>query len=247
MISKISELFSKAPFPAIMTIISFFAFVRIYFVLITTSVEPKYLEGLIFLVPFACFGIMTFLGAKERYKIASSPVSTCLVIIILGFFMLFALIVISFDTATTETKDAGKYQRVLQLSDYPDNELIKCFPSEIPNNAKDIVFQYNPAFLQGGEVFLLKFATDIESIENYSKEFSLNSKWVGKPNDSEAGENGICTGMFDNLGYTDLPEDFVIYLIDSKAYKPNDWNHGVITLVAISKQRKEIIYFAESW
>jgi len=230
-----------------MTIISFLAFVRIYFMLITTSVEPNYLEGLIFLLPFACFGIMTFFATKERYKIASSPVITCLLIIILGFFMLFALVFISFDTATTETTDVGKYQRVLQLSDYPNNELIKCFPSEIPYNAKDIVFRYHPAFLQGGEVFLLKFVTDTESTENYSKEFSQKSKWVGKSNDSEAAENGIFTGIFYDLGYTDLPEDFSIYLIDSKSYKPNNWNHGVITLIAISKQRKEIIFYAEIW
>lgn len=30
-------------------------------------------------------------------------------------------------------------------------------------------------------------------------------------------------------------------------YHPNNWNHGKLSLVAISKYRNEIIFFAEDW
>lgn len=32
-----------------------------------------------------------------------------------------------------------------------------------------------------------------------------------------------------------------------KPYKPGDWNHGELSLVAISEQRNEIIFLAEDW
>lgn len=54
-------------------------------------------------------------------------------------------------------------------------------------------------------------------------------------------------GAFSILGYNDLPEDFIIYIIDSKPYHPSDWKHGELSLVAISKQRNEIIFLAEDW
>ena len=113
----------------------------------------------------------------------------------------------------------------------------------------NIVFRYNPAFLQGGENFELKFETDSYSIKNYINKFSKNAKWIGKSNDSKAEENGIFSGIFGNLGlgYGDLPEDYTIYLINSKPYRPGDWNHGTLSLAAISEQKNEIIFYAEHW
>ena len=45
----------------------------------------------------------------------------------------------------------------------------------------------------------------------------------------------------------DMPEHFTIYLIDSKPYHLNDWNHDELSLTGISKQRNEIIFLAEDW
>ncbi|MDR3593178.1 MAG: hypothetical protein P4L60_00075 [Clostridium sp.] len=59
-ISKISYIFKKAPFPAIMTIISFVLFVGVYWLMTATAIDPHYFKGLIFAIPFVCFGITTF-------------------------------------------------------------------------------------------------------------------------------------------------------------------------------------------
>ena len=64
---------------------------------------------------------------------------------------------------------------------------------------------------------------------------------------SEAVENGILSGTFSEIGYDELPEDFRIYLIDSKSEGLVKWNHGTLSLVAISKERNEIIFIAEDW
>lgn len=246
-INKISLIFKKAPFPSIMAVISFVLFIVVYLFTTMTSIEPYYFAGLIYAFPFICFGIITFFTVTEKLKTVASSVIMGILIFVLGFAMLFALFFMSFDAATNVTMDVGKYSRVLKLTDYPNNTLTKHFPDKIPSNTKNIVFSYNPAFLQGGENFNLKFETDLDSIKEYIDEFSQSAKWIGKSSDSEAEKNGVFSGSFSMLGYTDLPEDFTIYLIDSKPYHPNDWNHGELSLAAISKQRNEIIFLAEDW
>lgn len=237
----------KALFPAIMTIISFVLFIGIYLFVTMRSVEPYYFWGLVFAVPFVCFGIITLFTVTGKLKTVASSVITGILILVMGFAMLGAFFYISFDAATTVTTDIGKYERVLKVTGYPNNPLTKYFPGKIPGNARKIIFRYNPAFLQGSENFDLKFETDTDSINNYTSKFSKEAKWTGKSSDSEAEKNGVFSGIFEIFGYTDLPEDFTIYLIDSKPYHPNDWNHGELSLAAISKQRSEIIFLAEDW
>ncbi len=246
-ISKVSLIFKRAPISAIMTIISFVLFLGVYWFITVRSIEPYYFKGLIFAVPFISFGIITFFTVKEKLKIGVSSIITGILIFLLGFASFFALIFLSVDAATTLTTDIGKYERVLNLKGYPKNSLIKYFPYKIPDNAKNVVFRYNPPFLQGGENFGLKFEADLDSIKSYIDEFSQKAKWVGKASNTEIKKNGISSSAFNALGYMNLPEDFTIYLIDSKPYKPDNWNHGELTLVAVSKQRNEIIFHAEDW
>ncbi|MGE4213638.1 MAG: hypothetical protein AB7E42_02520 [Anaerotignaceae bacterium] len=246
-INKISMIFKKALLSAVMTIISFVLFIGVYLLVTVKSIEPYYLEGLLFAIPFVCFGIITFFTVIEKLKTVTSFVITCILIIVLGFASVLAFCFMAFDAATTVTTDIGKYERVLKLTGYPNNALIKCFPDKIPSNAKNIIFSYNPAVLQGGENFDLKFETDSDSIKNYIDEFSQQAKWIGKSIDSEAEKNGIISSAFTTVGYTNLPEDFTIYLIDSKPYYTDDWNHGELSVAAISEQRNEIIFLAEDW
>lgn len=246
-ISEISLIFKKACFPAIMTIISFVLFVGVYLFVTVAAVEPYYFAGLLFAIPFVCFGIITFFTVTEKMKKVVASTVTVILIIVLGFATAFAFVFMSLDAATTTTTDISKYERVLKLTGYPNNELISCFPDKIPESAKHITFSYNPACLQGGENFSLKFETDSDSIKNYEEKFSHKAKWIGKSSDSGAEKNGVFQEKFIVFGYENLPDDFIIYLIDSKPYHPNDWNHGKISLTAISKQRNEILFLAEDW
>lgn len=245
--SKLSLILKKALFPAIMTIISFVLFIGLYWLATARSIEPYYFEGLLFAVPFVCFGIITFFTVTEKLKIVVSSAITSVLILVLSVAMLFVFVFMAFDAVTTQTTDIDKYERVLKLTGYPNNSLTKYFPGRIPGNAKDIVFRYNPAFMQGGENFDLKFKTDLDSINSYINEFSQKAKWIGKASDSEVEKNGVILGSFSTFGYMNLPEDFTIYLINSNPYEPNNWNHGKLSLVAISKQRNEIIFLAEDW
>jgi len=246
-VSKISLILKKAPFPATMTIISFVLFIIVYLFATVTSIDPYYFEGLIFAVPFICFGVTTFFTVRGKIKIVASSIITGILIVILSFGMLYSFVFMAFDAATTVTTDIGKYERVLKVTGYPNNSLTKNFPDKIPDNAKNIVFRYNPACLQGSEDFDLKFEMDSDSIKKYINEFSQKAKWIGKSSDSKVEENSIFSGAFNVFDYTELPEDFTIYMFDSKPYRPNDWNHGELSLVAISEQRNEIIFLEKNW
>lgn len=244
---KVSWDFKKAPFPAVMAVISFVLFAFIYYFVTVRSVKPYYFMGLIFAIPFASFGAITIFTVKEKLKrkvaVILTSVLTVIMPIVMGFAFIFMAIMASIDTVT----DLNSYHRVLKLKDYENNELIKHFPSKIPSNAKDAIFNYQPGFLQGGEEYRLKFTTDVNTIESYTKELSQRAKWIGKSSNREAEINGVEMVSFDSFGYNKLPLDFTIYLIISEPYKPFDWNHGELSLVAVSKQRSEIIFFAEDW
>lgn len=244
-INKISFIFKKAPFPATMTIISFALFVCLYWLFTGNAIEPFYFEALIFAVPFVCFGITTFLVVIGKLrKVISNVIAVCL-ILVLGLASSFTFIFMAIQQATTVTMDISKYDKVLKLTGYPNNQLIKYFPAKIPESAKNIEFSYCPAFLQGGEDFNLKFETDSDSIINYSNKFSEKAKWTGKWSDNKSEHNGIMDGTFED--YFILPEDFTMYLFDSKPYRQGDWNHGYLSVVAVSKQRNEIIFHSEQW
>jgi hypothetical protein len=245
--SKMVFLLKKAPFPTIMTIVSFMLFIMVYVLLTVAFIEPNYYLGLIFAVPFICFGIIAVLTAIEEMNNINSIVITVLLTVVLGFAAFVAFVTIFISAATTETTDINRYHKVLKLNGYPNNQLIQYFPNKIPSSDENIKFSYNPAFLQGGEVFALRFETDSDAIKSYSDLFSPKAKWIGIPSDSLAKTNGIFLGEFNRVGYTKLPDDFTIYLFGSKPYKPNDWNHGELSLVAISEQRKEIIFLADKW
>ena len=75
-------IFKKAPFPAIMTILSFLFFILIYMLVTMGVAEPYYLEGLIFAVPFISFGLITLSTVKGKMKTVSSVVVTIFCILL---------------------------------------------------------------------------------------------------------------------------------------------------------------------
>lgn len=244
---KASLNIENAIFPAVITILSFIFFIITYYFVTVKSVEPYYLIGLIFGIPAAIFSIITYYTAKGILRISTSAIVTIILIIIFGIIMFVTFIFISIDAATTITTDIARYERVLKLMGYPENSLIKQFPAKIPNNAEYIVFSYSTPLMQGGEIFNLGFKADSDYISKYVEDLSVTAKWIGKINDDEVKNNGVELISFEAFGYDELPEDFTIYLLESKPQALGDWNHGSISLMAINQNKNEIIFVAEDW
>jgi hypothetical protein len=236
-----------ALFPLAIALISLFLFIALYAYLTSTSIDPRYFGNLIFAVPFVCYGVIFFFALKGKLENGIASVLTGVLIVVFGIATVLTLGVRSIREATATTTDVRFYERVLKLRDYPDNVLIRYFPPKIPAGAEDVTFSYNPAFGQGGENVELKFDADSDSIKRYADFFSRAARWEGKQGSSEAEKNGIMSGDFAVFGYRELPQDFTIYLLYSHPYRPGDWNHGEVSLVAVSEERSEIIFHAEDW
>jgi len=202
------------------------------------TIQQYYWEGLLFALPFVCFGIVTFLTVSGNLKKVTSTAITLILITVLGFTSIVKLVSIAFETSM-EITDISKYERVLSFTGDPNDPLTNFFPEKIPDDARNIEFSYIPAFMH----LSLRFETDKASIEKYSNKFSNKAIWIGKPDGSEAEKYGVIS-VFD---YKDLPSDLTIYVIYSRPYHPNDWNHGARSLIAISKQKNEILFLADSW
>ena len=231
-----------------MTIASLLFFIIMYSVLALTILEPDYFKALIFAVPFILFGAITLLTIKNVIKENASILSTGILIIPLAIAMLVALFNYSITCAATTTANISHYERALKLSHFP-NQLSETFPDKIPSNAKNVNFMYHPALGQGGQEIALKFETDPDSIKSYIEEFSKKAKWIGKERDKDANKYGVIVGQFFQFEYANsgLPKDYIVYVIYSEPYREGDWNHGEVSLVAISEQSNEVFFRAEKW
>lgn len=246
-INKARVLFRKAPIPILLSFFSLLFFLYFYSQAVFQSVRQFYLLGLGFSLPFISFGMVTLLTVKERVKKERANKISLLLAFILAFLMLLLMIAISFITAVTNKDEPKEYKRILKVTGYPDNSLISDFPALIPDNAGDITFHYNPRFLQGGEVWILDYKTDMTELVTREEKYRRKAVWTGKISDSSAFEKGISFCDFSHAGYNALPEDFNIYLFYSKPYKEGNWNHGCISLAAVSPDRKELLFYAEDW
>ncbi|MEA5135229.1 MAG: hypothetical protein VB035_03730 [Candidatus Fimivivens sp.] len=246
--SRITRAFSQALFPAIMTVVSLVLFIAIYGLELLTAIEPQYLKNLIFVLPAVCFAIVTYLTQKRWLKELPSLIITSVLIGVLSCVMFIAFIISAFDAATTTTTDVKRYERALQLSSFSEDVLESYFPEKVPENAEEVYFYYRPAFLQGGEDLALKFKTTPEALEGYAQKFSEMAEWVGKEGDPKADEHGVFGGTVDFFDRSyNWHYNATVYVLSSRSYKPDDWNHGERYLVAIKEKNCEVLFLASRW
>lgn len=245
---KLKLFYKNSPVHAILMIISFLVFIALYSIFTISMVEPYYIKGLIFGVPFFFFGLMYYLTVKSFIKLKISKFITFVFTIIFLVALPFEFLYFSFDSATTSTTDVRRYERALRLSHF--SEFTEVFPEKIPKNAENIKFYYTPPFGQGGRELALKFEIDSDTLNTYKEKFSGEAKWTGKDNDTEAKEHGVFRGLlsqFDSAPNSNPPGNYVVYVFFSEPYRTGDWNHGKRSLAAINEQNNTVIFHAEIW
>lgn len=240
---RIKAFFQQAPVPAVFTTLSVLFFLFFFYLVTAKAVEPYYFPGLGFLLPFICYGIIYKLEARKLIGKNTSHAISFIMALVLSILMLFLFLILSIHASTSEYNNPTLYERILKVNGYPKNNNLEHFPAAIPDGAKNILFHYNPAFLQGGEIFSLRFEGDAADLAAYEKEILKSGKTLVPT----ANIYEISQGMFSYAGYYNLPEDFTIYVFISKPYKLGDWNHGMVSLCAISTLRREIIFYSHNW
>lgn len=137
----------------------------------------------------------------------------------------------------------GEFKETSSLADH--------FPLTIPEDAEKVRFSYFPGFLQGGGHLQLRYASTPENIEKLYEKFVevrtisyLGGGFFTHVNE----ENGVPTASFHtDSGSIDFPDDFEIMVFDKLVDSDCNWNHGQSHGVVISKQRSEIVFYAEFW
>jgi|GEM_PF-429514 hypothetical protein len=241
----------SAAYPGIMAGVSFAIFIAIYYHLTQRVIKPHYYMGLLFAVPSLCFAAIAYWSARHTGEEQILLVTGTLTIFLGFVFGLMALITVSctlINDATANVTDVGSYDRVMKLSCF-QQYLIADFPDKLPADAENTKLYYSPfAIGQGGQKIAVGFQARTDTIDSYIEIFSREAIWIGKENSTEAHQYGVFTGEFSCLegSSSGLPRDYKVYVTSCKPYSV-DWNHGENSLVAISKERNEILFLASKW
>jgi len=135
--------------------------------------------------------------------------------------------------------------------DWPE-ELVGHFPALIPENAIKPKLAHFPGCLQGGSYFQIRYGLPDEEIlalyDKFSRQKTI-SFVGGDRNDHFNMKNGAATTFFytEDIKSGKFPPDYEILVFDPLRPSSSNWNHGTSHGVAISKEKKEIVYWAESW
>jgi hypothetical protein len=163
----------------------------------------------------------------------------------------------AFQMALAPVAEIGEYQSILNTRWNSSGNLTAHFPRSNPRDVQDVRFYYQPAYGQGAEIIQLRYrATPAEISKLYDRFAALKTKtFFGGGTDSHLNElEGMPPTSFWTSGSDDLrfPPDFEIMLFDEVPSEqlrsdPLFWNHGSSHGVAVSRQRNEIVYWAERW
>ena len=127
-------------------------------------------------------------------------------------------------------------------------------------NAQQSLLQNNqvklsafPGFLQGGARFQLRLtlpAADVSKIyedaTRIAKDFYDRGGIYKSTNSKKGGLPGTNFYTSDDKHQTDFPEDYRVFVIAAQSPGGNTWEHLKSYGVVVSKQRNEVIYFAEN-
>lgn len=238
--------FKKIRFPLIMSIITFIIGIFLSYDSIGFPLKAQLIIFLAAFIPCILFLIFLFViyKNKEKQKVYSvfktiSIVITCLLL----FYYFITLFVIAITEATNPMTNSKYYSYHIFITP----GLKDTFPNKIPKNVENVSFYYAPGVLQGGTRYTLYYVDKKMTLDEFDKKYKKKAEWIGHKNDYKD-KPGLLSGAF----YTTPSEyknenDYTIYLIYGRCYKPDSCNHGDFKIAAFNDKTHEVIYSAESW
>lgn len=240
----------KLSFPWVMTAIFFLMFVAAYIFVTVYAVRPYYLAGLLFAVPFFCFGLIALIAGKRNKRVKWANIMTAVLIpvFLAAACLLFSLI--SMHAATTEVTDLRYYNRALARSSYREwarEGGVDFFPKELPRDAGNIRFYYTPSFMMGGDTLALGFSVSGELLEKYDGFLSPAAEWKGKYGNVDMSYRWALSWLFSEPDTMPLSADDTVYILHKQPYLENNWNHGKIAFAIINPERGTIAFCYKRW
>lgn len=238
--------FKKIRFPLIMSIITFIIGIFLSYDSIGFPLKAQLIIFLAAFIPCILFVIFLFIiyKNKEKQKVYSifktiSIVITCLLL----FYYFIALFVV----AGVETTNPMTNPKYYSYHIFITPGLKDTFPNNIPKDVENVSFYYAPGVLQGGTRYTLYYVDKKMTLDKFDKKYKKKAEWIGHIDDYKD-KPGLLSGAF----YTTPSEyknenDYTIYLIYGRCYKPDSCNHGDFKIAAFNDKTHEVIYSAESW
>ena len=219
-----------ASFPLTMTILALLCFLFIVF-LMSTAVQPLWGRISVLLIPALVLGGIGFLALKGMLDSRKTAVLTVFLSVIFLLASIYYTVLLFIWMATTVTTDVKYYPRAsAKIED--ENGVKGVFPQVVPADAKDVSFHYNPAFLQGGEVFELSYTVTEEKISEWTVLLEDAAEWIGS-NEEWRYINNLSFYGTDSIRY--------------HLYWDGGINHGEMCYVLIDPSICRITFYYEDW
>ena len=142
------------------------------------------------------------------------------------------------------------------LSEWKPLGLVDHFPDPLPPSASRIRFSSFPGFLQGGAWIQVRMELPEREVKNIFDDAAEHARQHHDGGNSMTLLNerpdGLCSASFHTSDSNEsaFPADYRVFIFDAKPYRPGSesaWNHGTSKGIAVSLQRKEVVYWAERW
>ena len=197
------------------------------------------------IIGFLPLGILIYRNVKfHKNGLASINVITPLVIFLIAAIFLFNGFITSILDKKGHVTNVNSYNKLLAINNYPKNEKIEHFPSEIPKYAKDISLEEWENLYEGSGGFYLKFTYDDKSkVNKYINQINEKCIYIGSLCSSS--EEIIIPSLVSNKLRVEENDDVRIYIIDStpEIKVTNGYCYGI----AINKSSSQVLFFKESW
>lgn len=216
-------------------------------------IHYHFVKSLVVLIPvIICFVIYWLLKKgkiKNRLALVFTVVST------ICFFMLafFLMILLFFDEGMSYEDNPWKYNHIKKIANY--TSYTYQFPSELSSEFlrdRKVKLYYTPQFLQGAFQLNLLIELNENEMNEYIEKYEENSKIVVNMKEKlneDLKQYAIYEpyGIFKEYEFERFSENATFYIFESKSYKPNDWNHGVVQYMAKNEELAQLLLATEVW
>lgn len=217
------------------------------------TINPHLLKSIILAIPIVFMILIIVLLKREKIKDMLGIIITIGLIAICIILNFFILVFVAVEEGTSYENNPLRYQHIYNIAGY--NTYTYQFPNKIPNDILDnnnVKFFYCPQFLQSGFNLELLFEMDNSDIDEYISKFSSNIQKeieINSENRYDLNSYGIYEPrfLFSNNEYDEFLKEAKFYILESKPYKVNNWNHGIVQYMAKNELKKKLLLVTQVW
>ncbi len=217
------------------------------------TINTHIISSFILTIPIILIILMYYLTKEEKIRVKKGKIISIILIILFLLLNFYTLIFVIVKEGTSHEDNPLRYKHICNIAGY---EKIRFqFPNEIPQDLiqnNKVEFYYRPQFLQGGFCFELLLEMENKEIDDYIEKYKEHVKEIIEVNETNFDKlydnYGIDTPViFDYEEENEFFDSSKIYLLGSKPYKINDWNHGYVYYMAKNEKLKKILLVTEVW